>query len=235
MRYFKYNGSKKTGKIASDMHYRSLTKEERKSVRRDKFFNILALVVLFSVMLIGTLIFLFWEESIAMPGNVVLRVLCYIGKGLLTICGLVVSVVIGILAASPLFALVKGEAQRIEKRCLSEACNHLREYYGVCEPYVVTKCYDSTDENFVDHDVCIFVADGELRITVNLIHGFVYDKNDLGCYAFDFDEIEVKEKQNDRLTETKLTAGDTVFVLGRRAMGYIKSNVIDSGVNCGKI
>ena len=113
----------------------------------------------------------------------------------------------------------------MKKDIFSRACAHLREFYGIREPYILTKCYDSSDRKFRDHDVCIFMADGELRITTDLINGFLYGERDLGCYAFKTEEIVLtKQNYNGRLA-VELKSGDTVFLLGNRAMGYIKRNL----------
>ena len=75
--------------------------------------------------------------------------------------------------------------------------------------------------------MCIFIVDSELRITTDLINGFLYGERDLGCYTFKADEITLtKQHHKDRLA-IELKSGDTVFLLGYRAMGYIRSNLLN--------
>ena len=88
----------------------------------------------------------------------------------------------------------------------------------------MTKCFDASDKTFKNHDVCIFVADGELRITADLVRGFLYGERDLGCYAFGKDEILLsKQRSGDRLI-AELRAGDTCFLLGYRAKSFIEKS-----------
>ena len=77
----------------------------------------------------------------------------------------------------------------MKKEIFSKACEHLRRYYKLQEPYVVTKCFTATDKRFQNHDVCIFVVGDELRMTADLTRGFLYGERDLGCYAFKKEEI----------------------------------------------
>lgn len=100
----------------------------------------------------------------------------------------------------------------------------LREFYGWKEPCVVTKCYESSDKAFKNHDVCIYVTENELRIAANLKYGFSNREKDLGCYAFAPDEISLTQIQEESFLAAELKAGDIVFRLGRRAKGYIEKN-----------
>ena len=115
----------------------------------------------------------------------------------------------------------------MKKEIFSKACKHLRDYYQLQEPYIITKCFEATDKNFQNHDVCIFVADDELRITADLIQGFLHGERDLGCHAFKRDEIVVSKKEENNLMIAELKAGDTVFSLGYRAKSFIEKNFIE--------
>ena len=134
MRYFKYNGSKKTEKIATRLHYRSMSKEERKAVRKDKFFNVLALVIVFFMAIFCTLVLEFLLSDVSMPGNAILRVIYEFGKKALTFFGFVAGLIVGFLVAMPLLRFVKGETPQIKKKTISEACSHLRDFYGSQTP-----------------------------------------------------------------------------------------------------
>ena len=155
-----------------------------------------------------------------------------VGKAL---AGLVLSILSGVLTYCITFPLWrKAEKYNIplmKKEIFSKACKHLRDYYGVQEPYIITKCFDSTDANFKNHDVCIFVVGDELRITTDLIKGFLYGYKDLGCYAFKRNETSIaKICENNRLI-AKLNANDTVFLLGYRAKSFIEKNFMTKSSN----
>ena len=89
---------------------------------------------------------------------------------------------------------------------------------------MITKCFDATDKKFQNHDVCIFVVGDELRITTNLVQGFLYGERDLGCYAFKQNEIILTKQQKGNNLIAELRADDTVFLLGYRAKGFVDKN-----------
>ena len=133
---------------------------------------------------------------IPVPKNIALQILYCFGVLLLGFASVFISVGLTFLAALP-FSKMAGKytMPEMKRKIFSEACSHLRAYYGLQEPYILTKCFDSSDQNFVNHDVCIFVAGGELRITADLKNGFLYGERDLGCYAFGAEEISLFKKQ----------------------------------------
>lgn len=161
------------------------------------------------------------------PNNEWLEVLVIIGK---VIAGIVSPIVSGFLTYGLTFPfwrkLEKYNIPLMKKEIFSKACKHLRDYYGLQEPYIVTKCYDSTNENFKNHDVCIFISDDELRITTDLIKGFLHGDRDLGCYAFKRDEVVISKKCEDNRLIAELKTDDTFFWLGYRAKGFIENNFI---------
>ena len=112
----------------------------------------------------------------------------------------------------------------MKKEIFSKACVNLRNYYKLQEPYIITKCFDATDKKFKNHDVCIFVVRDELRITSNLIRGFLHGERDLGCYAFKQNEITLSKQQNGKYLIAERKADNNVFLLGYRAKGFIEKN-----------
>ena len=94
------------------------------------------------------------------------------------------------------------------------------------EPCIVTKCYDASDKKFKNHDVCIFVVGDELRITTNLKNGFFREEKDLGCHAFLRDEVTVTKIEGEKFLMAELRAGETTFLLGYRAKGFIEKNFL---------
>lgn len=106
----------------------------------------------------------------------------------------------------------------------------MRDYYQLQEPYIITKCFDATDKKFRNHDVCIFIVEGELRITADLVRGFLHGERDLGCYAFMPNEIILSKQQNGNHLVAELRADDNVFLLGYRAKGFIEKSYIAKSV-----
>lgn len=226
MRYFKYKNLNKTEHIALKAQYAELTKDEKRLVRNRKALNKLATILFFTVSTICLVCCVLVIKQIPVPANAFLAILYYIGVVLLVLVATIVSFLLGGLVSSPIWSKVDANHSAMKRNILSQACAHLREYYELQEPCIVTKCYESSDKKFTNHDVCIFVVGDELRITANLKHGFFHGENDLGCYAFKVDEIKLSKQQKDTHLIAELKANNTTFLLGYRAKGFIEKNFI---------
>ncbi len=227
MRYFKYKKTDKNIKIAFKEQYKTLTEEEKRTVRREKVWRkiseIISAVFFFACMVMG----IFALKQIPIPENWFLEILVIIGVVLLGIILLVISGVVSLGLTMPLWKKVDSfHLPTMKKEIFSKACGHLREYYGLQEPYIVTKCFDATEEAFKNHDVCIFVINDELRITTDLVKGFLHGERDLGCYALTCDEITISKRQEGKRLIAELKAKDITFLLGYRAKGFIEKNFI---------
>lgn len=75
--------------------------------------------------------------------------------------------------------------------------------------------------------MCLFIVGDELRITTDLVSGFLHGERDLGCYAFKKDEITLTKLENGKHLIAELKSGDAVFLLGYRAKGFIDKNFIN--------
>lgn len=208
--------------------YKSLTEDEKRTVRKEKrwrkFSTAVSLIVFFSCMFVG----IYLITLIPIPDWWLWEIMVTIGK---VILGLFLLFVSGILTFG-LTSLLWKKAEAfhlpsIKKEIFSKACSHLRDYYEVQEPYIVTKCFDATDKSFCNHDVCVFVVRDELRITVDLVRGFLYGYNDLGCYAFKKNEITLLKHQNEKHLQVELKAVDASFLLGYRAKSFIENHFIN--------
>ena len=229
MRYFRYKGPESTELRAQKAQYASLTKEEKRQVRKSDFLAGLAPVVFFAFFGGGFLLCLWGLKQIPVPKSIILAILRHIGVFILGIGGFLVSCILGVVAATPIYNKVDKSQMNMPRKITSQACEHLREYYGLQEPCIVTKCFASSDENFKNHDVCIFVVGYELRITTNLKNGFVHREKDLGCHAFLRDEITLAKIEGEKFLMAELKAGETTFLLGYRAKGFIERNFLASG------
>ena len=228
MKYFKYAKTDKTLHSALKAQYKALTDGEKQIHRRAKMWqrilNILAFLIYFTFMVAVVM----GLKSIPAPKELFFRILSTTGK---IIVGFFLSILGGVLAillTTPVLKKLEScQIPAMKKDIFSKACSHLREYYGIQKSYLLTKCFDSTDRKFRDHDVCIFIVDSELRITTDLVNGFLYGERDLGCYAFNAEEITLKKQIYNNRLAVELRSGDTVFLLGYRAMGYIRQNLLN--------
>ena len=225
MRYFKYKGLKTTEKEAQKALFAELTKEEKRIVRKEKLLDFLGLNVFFAVFLGGFGFCVWGLKQIPFPELLFEVIMRHIANFILGAAGFVLFFIIGALVSTPIYSKTSGQ-QLIYQKYLAKACEHLREFYGLQEPCIVTKCYDASDKKFKDHDVCIFVVGDELRITTNLKNGFFHEEKDLGCHAFRRDEISLSKIEGTKFLMAELKAGDTVFLLGYRAKGFIEKHFL---------
>ena len=228
MRYFKYKNIKAIEKNALKVQYTEMTKAEKRTVNKEttlKFLGYIVLVIVSFTLVLGSN---FLINRIPEPEHWLPAILTLLGILILKFVSFFISLLIGIFVSFPIFKKAD-ETQRIVKQtALSRVCSHLRKYYGLCEPCLVTKCYDASDKKFKDHDVCMFIADGELRITMNLKNVFFREEKDLGCYAFTSDEICLTKKQDKNFLIAELKAENTIFLLGYRAKGFIEKNFLSN-------
>ncbi|MBR6801482.1 MAG: hypothetical protein IKM61_07015 [Eubacteriaceae bacterium] len=223
MRYFKYKNTAKNYNNALKEQYKTLTKDEKEIVRKERTWLRLTSIIspgIFCIVCMWGIILL---KRIPRPDNLFWIIIYYAGMLLLGFFVLIVSGLLTYVMSIPLFKKIDSfNVPLMKKDIFSKACAHLREYYGLNEPYIVTKCYDSSDELFRNHDVCIFVVEDELRITADLVRGFLYGERDLGCYCFRRDEISLTKKKDGNILVAELRCGDTSFSLGYRAKSYIE-------------
>lgn len=234
MRYFRYEGSMVDLKTLKKRH-RELSEDAANARRREKRLDKLGTAVFWVVFLavlsgLQYLIIRFIPES----DSAVLQILDWIGDLVLTLFAIVLSAIVGAVAAVPIWNRHQKSEKELTRALLSQACGYLRDFYGYQEPCLVTKCYQSSDYRYRRHDVCIFVAEGELRITANLQYGFFDPKRDLGCYALAREEISLSDAQYKDRPAVELRAGELTFLLGQKARVFI-ANYLPNGENRGDL
>lgn len=230
MRYFRYKNTGETEMAAMKAQYTSFTAQEKRLFRKEKFLSKLTNVLFFAISIAFFIVFGFLISLIPEPESVWLSILSAIAEVVLWIGSLIVSLLIGGLIMMPFWDKIDTSHRAVKREILSKACAHLREYYELQEPCLVTKCYDSSDHKFVDHDVCLFVVRDELRITTNLKHGFFHGDKDLGCYVLDREEITVSEAVWDGHKATELKAGEVRFLLCFRGGRFVEKWLLEKTV-----
>ena len=227
MRFFKYKNENKNYNNALKEQYKSLTADEKRTVRKEKrlrkFSTIITLLVFFSCMFLG----IYLISLIPIPDWWLWEIIVIIGEIILGLLLLYVSGIITFGLTSPLWKKLESfHLPSMKKEIFSKACSHLRDYYELQEPCIVTKCFESTEKSFSNHDVCIFVVRDELRITADLKSGFLYGWKDLGCYAFKQNEITILKHQDGKHLRAELNAGDVSFLFGYRAKSFIEKHFL---------
>lgn len=73
--------------------------------------------------------------------------------------GFICLIISGITTGIPFGILldkIKYNFPEIRKEFIKKASESNRKYYGLSDEYLITKCFDSTNTLFKDHDICIF-------------------------------------------------------------------------------
>lgn len=229
MRYIKYKNTNRYYNIALKEQYKSLTADEKRTFRKEKFWRKFSLIVSSFIFFFSVTGGFLMIKSIPQPSDIMWQILTGIGK---VILGFLILLACGVITAGltqPLWKKAESfHFPAMKREIISKACSHLRDYYGLQEPCIVTKCFDSTDKKFRNHDVCLFVVGDELRITADLMRGFLHGERDLGCYAFKKQEIMMSKRQDGKHFYAELNGNDVVFLLGHRAKGFIEKNFLAS-------
>lgn len=227
MRYFKYKNINENKNNALTEQYKTLSKREKQTIRKEKMWKTLSYccsVILF-LFCMGVGIFLI--SSIPKPSDWFLAIFAILGKIFLGLFLLIVSGPITYGLTFPLWKKADSFCLPLmKKEIFAKACWHLRVYYGFCEPFIITKCFDATDQKFRNHDICLFIVHDELRMTADLKNGFLYGERDLGCYVFKKEEITLMKQQNGKHFSVMLKTDDAFFLLGYRAKGFIEKSWI---------
>jgi hypothetical protein len=229
LRYCKYKNTDKNINNALKEQYKTLTEDEKRTFRKEKrwrkFSTIVSLIIYISCIVAG----IFLLKSIPLPSAWFLEILVIVGEVIIGFILLIASGVLTVALTMPLWKKVESfHIPSIKKDIFSKACKHLRDYYQLQEPYLITKCFDSTDKKFENHDVCIFVVGDELRITTDLVRGFLHGERDLGCYAFKKEEITLSKQNVGNHLIAELKANNIVFLLGYRAKGFIDKSFLQN-------
>ena len=221
MKYFKYRNISKVQQLAYKERLASLGKDEQKKIKRsDRLIMLLSVIgFVFFFCCIG--MFIFFIKLIPVPKNILLKILYGIGCIILGFIGLIIS---GIATGIPFGILldkIKYNLPEMKKEFIKKASEPIRKYYGLSDEYLITKCFESTNSLFNNHDICIFRYGNEIRITTDIVKGFINGNCDLGCYSIKFNELKIyKDDYNDKRV-TVLEFHKEKFVICIKAYSYI--------------
>ena len=221
MKYFKYRNINKVQQLAYKEHLASLGKDKQKKIKRsDRLTKLLSIIGI--ILFIGCfLMCLFFINLIPVPKNIFLKILYGIGCAILGFIGLIIS---GILTGIPFGILmdkVRYNLPEMRKEFIKKACEPIRKYYGLSDEYLITKCFISSNTLFNEHDICIFRHGNEIRITTDIVKGFINGNCDLGCYLIKFNELKIYKDDYNNKRVTILEFDEEKFVIGIRAYSYI--------------
>ena len=221
MKYFKYKNINKVQQLAYKERLASLGKDEQKKIKRsDRLIMLLSVIgFVFFFCCIG--MFIFFIKLIPVPKNILLKILYGIGCIILGFIGLIISGVATGIPFGILLDKIKYNLPEMRKEFIKRASEPIRKYYGLSDEYLITKCFESTNSLFNNHDICIFRYGNEIRMTTDIVKGFINGNCDLGCYSIKFNELKIyKDDYNDKRA-TILEFDKEKFVIGIKAYSYI--------------
>ena len=238
MRYFKYPHAKKANKTAKEIYKAELAEfDERgkKLLHKEKFWGVSSTVVGWTFGIAVSVLLFYLSRSFNLPEtdilfvNIIHIVLEAVFKLAMFLVSIILAAIAAFLAAMP-FAKLQEKATKelkgIRRARLHEitrkAAEHLRKFYGLRDPYIVTKCYESSNSKFRRKDVCIFECNGEIRIMRLLDNVLNLGECDIGCYAFENGEISLAYGEYKGKTAAGLAVGETKFTLAARAKPFME-------------
>lgn len=222
MKYFKYKWIKKIPRLADKQLLASLKKDVERKIKRNRF--IIKIIGILGVFLFCILmsIFIYFITLIPTPKLIILKVLYGILLVILAFISLILSFLIIGYPTSFLLSKFNYNLPQMKKEHIAKACEGIRAYYGLKDDYIITKCFTSTNEIFNNHDICIFRVEDEIRITTDIVNGFINAKCDLGCYAIKIDELKLTKKDYNNKRVSVIEFNDTRFIVGIKAYSYIR-------------
>ncbi len=221
MKYFKYKNIKKVQKNADKEFLASLGKDqEKKAIKSRRLKKMLSFsgIALFFI-LFGAMIYLI--TLIPKPESTFLAIVYGIGCVFLGMIALVASGIVVVFSIGTFMEKVDYNLPRMRRNFMANACKSIREYYGLKDEYLITKCFDSSNSIFKNHDICIFRFDDEIRITTDIVNGFINGQCDLGCYAIKMDELKIYKDDFNKKRVTVLEFANEKFIIGIKAYSYI--------------
>ena len=194
--------------------------EQKKIVRSRRLTKVLSITgIVFFICCFA--MFIYFIKFIPIPTHSFLKILRVIGCVLLGMLGLTISMFTTMFTFGILISKVEYNLPQMRKEFIAKSCEPIRTYYGLADDYLITKCFESTNSLFNNHDICIFRYGNEIRITTDIVNGFINVNCDLGCYSIKFNELKIyKNDYNDKRV-TVLEFNKEKFIIGIKAYSYI--------------
>ena len=221
MKYFKYRNINKVQQLANKQRLASLGKDEKKKAKRSERLTKLVSFcgIIFFFCCFG--MFIFFIKLIPVPKNTFLIILYGIGCAILGLIALIISAISTLIPFGILLDKVRYNLPEMRKEFIKKASEPIRKYYGLSDEYLITKCFESTNTLFNDHDICIFRYGNEIRMTTDIVKGFINGNCDLGCYSIKFNELKIYKDDYNNKRATILEFDKEKFVIGIKAYSYI--------------
>ena len=221
MKYFKYRNISKVQQLAYKERLASLGKDEQKKIKKsERLTKVVSFCgIIFFFCCFG--MFIFFIKLIPVPKNIFLIILYGIGCAILGLIALIISAITTLIPFGILLDKVRYNLPEMRKEFIKKASEPIRKYYGLSDEYLITKCFESTNTLFNNHDICIFRYGNEIRMTTDIVKGFINGNCDLGCYSIKFNELKIYKDDYNNKRVTVLEFDKEKFVIGIKAYSYI--------------
>lgn len=223
MKYLKYKKMNEVMRLTKKEYIASCSKDEQRKIKRRIFWTknirFVGMLIFFSVFFI----FLYFITRIPQPKNTFLSILfgitCFFFVLLdILVCCFVIGLPFGYMVDKISYSF-----PNLTKEYRAILSNDMKKFYGLNDTYLITKCFFSTDKKFNNHDICIFKVGNEIRITTNIVYGFLHNHCELGCYSISFDELKLYKDDYNNKRVAVLKFGKEKFVIGIKAYAYINN------------
>ncbi len=195
MRKFKYPHSKRIRRKLLRNRIDLLNPEAKKRYKSNRLFFTVFGMLFWAMMIIFLVLMIFIEQLIE---PVIGRTSFII---LVIFCSLLLPAIILIY---PFIKLEKKyprqELEEIPREIITECNSSLFKFYKIPDDYVITKCYNSSNQRLKNKDLLLHIYKDKLRI----VNDFTTTIRDFGCYEFDMIEMEIDYGKIGDLTTTEI-------------------------------
>ena len=225
MRYFKYNRIDYSQDPQIREEYNALLKKEKNEIKKDKMWTRLSLLISTVVLIVYIFVFVAVLIVIPTPNGLLAGVLVEGLKLVHTMVFIPIGIWIAYWVIYPsLEQKFHANYTRTINKYITNSCPALMSYYELEEPYIVTKCYDSSERDFKNQDICLFIVNNELRIATVLVYGFFNMERNIDCYAYMRYELALTQIKNKKPSKYELRSGETYFVLDKNAKKFFDAH-----------
>lgn len=219
MRRFKYPFSKHINKKLLRKRIYQLDNSARRSYIANRRFHLI----------FGTLFWILFVFFLSIMIVLEQKIEPVIGKTLFTILIIFVSLILpALLLLFPYRILEKKYPpqllETIPRDIIAIINIKLMKYYKITDNYIVTKCFDSSNQLLVEKDVLIFFHKDKLRI----VNDFTSTIKDFGCFEFGLDEFILSYGKKGDIVTTEIKTEKFYISLGKRAKPYISNRRADA-------
>ena len=221
MKYIKFKNMNKVLRRVDKLALSELPLDEQKIIKRKRNISNFLTIIAFVIFVLLNIFFIFVIQLIKEPEKLIPKLLYGILIFFLMIIELIVSGLIVGIPFEKILNKVNCPKLRYSKYNISKACDIIRKYYKLDDEYLITKCFYSTNQSFNDHDVCIFRVSDTIRITGDIVKGYLNDNSELGCYSVKTHEVKIYKDNYNNKRVAILEFGKEKFILGIKAFSFI--------------